>query len=355
MKRVLLIVVALALMAPAVARGNTLSVSCSAANGQCDESGDWQYSPVAVTWQATPVPSKVVGCDSTTYTDAMTTVSCQVWWGTSTQQIAFPLNVETSSPTATATPSRPPDSNGWYNHPVDVTFHGSSFSNIASCTPATTFAGPANGAATVAGTCTDNAGKTVAASLNLAYDAAPPSLTATATSGDRAVALSWQTSGYAPIASISVFRSPGPGNAVYSGTASGFQDTGVQDGVPYTYTVTAVDQAGNTASQTITATPQAHLVAPANTAHLASPPLLSWTPVRGATYYNVQLLRDGKKMLSVWPTEAHLQLRRIWRFDGRRYRLRPGRYRWFVWPGFGKRRAAHYGHMIGSWTFVIAR
>ncbi len=167
--------------------------------------------------------------------------------------------------------------------------------------------------------------------------------------------MSWQTSGYAPIASISVFRSPGPGGAVYSGTASGFQDTGVQDGVPYTYTVTAVDQAGNTASQTITATPQAHLVAPANTAHLASPPLLSWTPVRGATYYNVQLLRDGKKMLSVWPTEAHLQLQRIWRFDGRRYRLRPGRYRWFVWPGFGKRRAAHYGHMIGSWTFVIAR
>ena len=82
--------------------------------------------------------------------------------------------------------------------------------------------------------------------------------------------------------------------------------------------------------------------------------MLSWTPVPGATYYNVQLLHHGK-VLSVWPTPASLELRRTWRFDGHRYRLKPGKYRWFVWPGFGRRRAGHYGHMIGSGTFVVVR
>ena len=80
--------------------------------------------------------------------------------------------------------------------------------------------------------------------------------------------------------------------------------------------------------------------------------MLTWTPVRGATYYNVQLYRQGAKVLSMWPAHARLQLPRNWRFDGHRYRLRPGRYRWFVWPGFGKRSAGRYGHRIGAGTFV---
>jgi hypothetical protein len=57
----------------------------------------------------------------------------------------------------------------------------------------------------------------------------------------------------------------------------------------------------------------------------------------------------------MWPVQASLQLRPTWRFDGHRYRLKPGRYRWFVWPGFGKRRAAHYGRMIGRAKFLVVR
>jgi hypothetical protein len=83
--------------------------------------------------------------------------------------------------------------------------------------------------------------------------------------------------------------------------------------------------------------------------------MLSWTPIRGATYYNVQLYRGGGKVLSVWPAHADFQLRPTWRFDGRRYKLKPGRYRWYVWPGFGKRRADRYGRVIGAGTFVIVR
>jgi hypothetical protein len=84
-------------------------------------------------------------------------------------------------------------------------------------------------------------------------------------------------------------------------------------------------------------------------------PLLRWTAVRGASYYNFQLYRGGKKILSIWPTHASVQLKSSWRFDGRRYRLTPGRYRWYVWPGFGPLAADRYGPAIGHYTLVITR
>ena len=67
---------------------------------------------------------------------------------------------DVQSPTATVAPARGPDSNGWYNHPVASALSASSFSGIASCS-STTYAGPNTAGATVSGTCTDNAGKTV--------------------------------------------------------------------------------------------------------------------------------------------------------------------------------------------------
>ena len=61
--------------------------------------------------------------------------------------------------------------------------------------------------------------------------------------------------------------------------------------------------------------------------------MLRWTPVRGARYYNVQLFRKGRKILSAWPRRAHFQLERRWRFKGRKRKLADGDYRWIVWPG----------------------
>jgi len=68
----------------------------------------------------------------------------------------------------------------------------------------------------------------------------------------------------------------------------------------------------------------------------------------------VQLYRHGK-VLSLWPKHASLQLRREWKFDGRRYHLKPGRYRWYVWPGFGRRSAGRYGGVIGQGMFIVVR
>jgi hypothetical protein len=216
-------------------------------------------------------------------------------------------------------------------------------------------------AGTVSGTCTDNAGKTVTvASAPFAYDTTSPSLSVSAAPGDRSVILSWQTGAdIAPTASVSVLRSRTGGHAatahtVYSGTATEFRDAHLRNGVQYRYTITAVDQAGNESVQTITVMPGPRLLAPAANASVSAPPMLSWTPIIGATYYNVQLYRvRGGKVLSVWPKHASLQLRPTWRFDGHRYHLRPGRYRWYVWPGFGRRSAADYGRMIGSGTFAV--
>jgi hypothetical protein len=84
-------------------------------------------------------------------------------------------------------------------------------------------------------------------------------------------------------------------------------------------------------------------------------PLLRWTAVSGARYYNFQLYRAGKRILNIWPTHPSVQLSSSWRFDGRTYRLTPGRYRWYVWAGFGPPAAHRYGPAIGHHTLVITR
>jgi hypothetical protein len=341
-------------------------------NGQPCVRGFWYTAPVTVSWELNG-GSTVAGCSTQSYaTDtnqsglpenpaeipAWTYCTTSVSGGTATQ--FYFLQLELSSPTATVGPSRAPDSNGWYNHPVAGAVNATSFSGIASCT-STTYAGPNTTSATVSGTCTDNAGKSVTVtSAPFAYDATPPSLAATATAGDQSVALSWQAGGdIAPIVGMTVARTSSAGSGdpvVYSGGGGGFEDTHLKNGVHYTYTITAEDAAGNSTTRTVRATPDARLLSPAPNAQVTAPPALSWTAVPGATYYNVQLYRDDPaKLLSLWPSSANLQLHRTWRFNGRRYRLKPGRYKWYVWPGFGKRKAAHYGHVIGSGTFVVVR
>ena len=103
------------------------------------------------------------------------------------------------------------------------------------------------------------------------------------------------------------------------------------------------------------AKPGRRRIAPAPSALVdaTTPPLLRWTPVRGAQYYNVQLFRDGRKILSAWPTRARLQLKRAWRYGGTRERFEAGTYRWQVWPGRGARSKADYGPRIGIRKFVV--
>jgi hypothetical protein len=341
----------------------TSSPTATVAPSRSPDSGAWYNHSVPATVSATAF-SGIASCTSTTYagpsaTAATVSAACLDNAGKRVTVTSAPFAYDATPPTVTVAPSRPPDSGAWYNHPVAGAPTATAFSGIAACT-STTYAGPSSTAATVSATCLDNAGESVTVtSAPFAYDATPPSLTVATSPGDGSVSLGWQTGGdLAPIASVSVTRSPGAAHAasdtIYSGDAGGFTDTQVSNGVRYTYTITAGDQAGNSSVRSVVVTPGPQLLSPAPNARVTDPPMLAWTPVRGATYYNVQLFTgDPRKVLSLWPAHASLQLKRTWRFDGRRHRLKPGRYRWFVWPGFGKRSAGRYGKSIGSGTFIV--
>jgi hypothetical protein len=95
------------------------------------------------------------------------------------------------------------------------------------------------------------------------------------------------------------------------------------------------------------------LTGPAAGARLTAPPVLAWGAVARASYYNVQLYRNGRKILTFWPRTTSLRLQRTWRFDGHTYALTPGTYRWYVWPGFGARSANRYGKLVGTRSFVV--
>jgi hypothetical protein len=94
------------------------------------------------------------------------------------------------------------------------------------------------------------------------------------------------------------------------------------------------------------------LLSPLPNARVGASPLLVWTPVKKARYYNVQLVR-GTKILSAWPRHAFFRVPRSWVFQGHRYRLTPGVYRWYVWPGYGRASAAKYGPALGDSSFVV--
>ena len=157
--------------------------------------------------------------------------------------------------------------------------------------------------------------------------------------------------------SIRVIRAPGRGgtedSTIYRGRPKGITDRRVRNGKQYRYTVVATDRAANRSRGRIAAVPGPRLLSPPHNAVLTLPPLLRWTKMRDADYFNLQLRRDGVKVLSEWPARPQLQLRRRWIFQGRVRRLRPGRYEWDVWPGYGRRSAANYGSRIGGRTFVI--
>lgn len=340
--------------------GYLITATCTSAGHTSQCSSGWYTSNVFISWTWTPNDggNPLSGCASHSYAqDTSTSVSCTVSGPSGTTTVPQRINIELSSPAATASLTRAPDSHGWYNHPVTVAFAGKSFSGIRSCTTAT-YAGPATPTAHVTGSCTDNAGKTVTVtSAAFAYDATSPSVNMTTTAGDRFTKLSWSMSGLAPAEQFRLERQPGlhgkSPSVVYQGSATSFKDTRVRNGVDYHYTLRALDAAGNTGLISTAAKPGLRLISPPGGTSLTAPPLLRWTADGRATYYNIQVFRGNRKVLSAWPKRAGFQLTPKWSYHRRHFRLRPGKYRWYVWPGFGRRSAVNYGPAIGSSTFVI--
>ncbi len=344
------------------------SVSISLSRGP--DSGNWYNHPVDFGASGSDNLSGIASCSGGTIPGSGGG-SCTDNAG-NTGSAGVSVNYDSSGPSIDSISfDRQPDSNGWYNHSVQVVFHGSDGgSGIAACT-AVTYSGPDTTSTTVNGNCRDNAGNsTGGTSAAFKYDSTPPTLTNVGTDWDDGTAtLSWTAS--ADTKEIDVDRAPGKDGAatstVFKGLASSFEDTGLQNKVKYVYTITGLDEAGNKAVDTVSIVPGAKLYSPARGSSVVNPPLLAWRPVAGATYYNLQLyvgvgntLRQvasvdvsGRKVLSAWPLKPHYRLKKAWKWNKKNRKLARGHYRWYVYPGIGKRKANKYGPLIGSSDFYV--
>lgn len=178
----------------------------------------------------------------------------------------------------------------------------------------------------------------------------------TAAQGDGSIALSWQLPADCDHVVLSRSARDGTGEQViYSGKATTFTDRGLQNGVEYRYVVRCVDTGGNrSAGVAVLAMPmQNRLRSPKDGARLRKPPKLTWAAEPDADYYNVQLFRNGTRILAGWPKKATFALKKTWKYQSRKYKLRAGTYTWYVWPGYGNRKSADYGALLGFRTFSI--
>ncbi|MDP9231322.1 MAG: hypothetical protein M3O73_00995, partial [Actinomycetota bacterium] len=174
----------------------------------------------------------------------------------------------------------------------------------------------------------------------------------------RTLKLSWSRPSDSDFDHVEVFVSTSakslPRTPVYKGRASGYTNKRFRNGLYYRYAVVSYDHAGNASRGTAAVVPPSILLrSPGDGRRVHAPPLLVWARVSKATFYNVQLYFGAQKVLSAWPNSAKLKLPRSWRYEGRRFRLRNGSYRWYVWPGFGPRSKARYGQLLGQSSFKV--
>lgn len=348
------------------------AVSLSLSRGP--DSGGWYNRPVDFQASGSDNLSGIASCTSGTIGGGSSPgASCTDNAG-NVGSASVGVNYDASAPTIDSiTFDRPPDSNGWYNRPVRVTFRGSDGgSGIDACTDVT-YPGPDTTGTTINGTCTDKAGNRAGGtSPAFKYDATPPTISNLGFDWDDGTAtLTWTAS--PDTKEIEIDRAPGTAgpdpSQVFKGLASRFEDTGLTNKTKYVYTISGFDEAGNKATESVSIIPGAKLYSPARGSVVTSLPLLAWRPVAGASYYNLQVyygvgkaLRrvaslsvSGRKVLSVWPLQPRYRMKKTWTYKGKTRKLALGRYRWYVYPGIGKRTAHKYGPLIGQSDFVVAK
>jgi hypothetical protein len=112
----------------------------------------------------------------------------------------------------------------------------------------------------------------------------------------------------------------------------------------------AVDRSGNlsTASRTLVSLARLIPMRPLSGSLIHAEPLLTWKPKKRAAYYNLQVFRQGKRVLVAWPLRASYRVPAG--------TLPPGTYVWFVWPAMQRTGAvARFADLIGRATFTYTR
>jgi hypothetical protein len=322
----------------------------------------WFVGPVTVQWEISgtitaPFPGpdcadKVLTADTTG-----TVLTCTAYNnGASTTGATDAIRIDRTPPDRlTAVPARPPDASSWYTAPVAITWTGKDdTSQIASCT-SMTYAGPDGPAVTPAGTCTDHAGNSsTPVGFPMAFDATPPALSDVAASLSGTTAKVRWTPG-ADVASATVTRQDGTPLTVVPGAREA-SDGPLAEGGTYAWTVTVRDTAGNATSATASAavpTAAAASLAAAQARQRIARPVLRWRRIADAKYYNLQLFRGTKKVLTAWPTKPRFTLARTWHYRGKKHRLAAGKYRWYVWAGYGPRARHRYGKLLARGTLKV--
>ena len=143
-------------------------------------------------------------------------------------------------------------------------------------------------------------------------------------------------------------RDPADGRVVYTGlkTAAGFT---LRIGQKAHVALFAYGRGGAFSAPARRVVSLAPLVPlrPVTGSVVESAPRLTWKPRERTAYYNVQVFRNGKRVLVGWPSRASFSLPAA--------KLAPGTYVWFVWPAVRhKGTAPTFGRLIGRATFVLA-
>ena len=133
---------------------------------------------------------------------------------------------------------------------------------------------------------------------------------------------------------------------VFTGASEHLTDHRLHNGRRYRYVVTLIDQAGNRSADAASAVPTTSpLLLPAHGARIHSAPTLVWKPVRGARYYNAQLLPADRKNLTRWPRGPRLQLRK----------LAPPATAGTSGPASASASEHRYGKLLGKSCFTVVR
>lgn len=294
--RLLAAALAITLSAPAVAVG-ALHLAPPTVTGTLGDN-DWYTSDVVVSWTFSGATTASADClpRQVTADTPGTAITCAIAdnAGGSASQ-TFTVHLDRTPPTAVAaTPARLPDVGLFYTAPLPISWSATdATSGIATCTTLT-YAGPEGPAVAPTGTCRDRAGN-VSAPLPFSFTYGTP-------------------------------PAPAPVD-----TAAG-----------------AVPAPASTGGPTATSTT-------AKAKPKAKRPTLTWRGRPNVKYYNLQLFRNGRKVLSAWPTVTSYTLKPSWRYHGRTYKLAAGRYRWYVWPGYGPRPAHRYGRLLTKGVVTVPK